>query len=902
LTNYLNWCLLAYPIDKGSGSVFHSTISFDATVTSIFPALVSGKSVHILPESYDFEALGQVLKSEGRFSVVKLTPAHLDILATQLNPEEASGLTEAMVIGGENLPAEKIEFWQENAPDTFLYNEYGPTETVVGCAVYESSGWKGSGSVPIGKVIPNMVNYVLDAKLNPVPIGVPGELYIGGVGVARGYHARPELTALKFIPNPFTKSGGERLYKTGDLVRFLRNGQLEFIGRIDEQVKIKGYRIEPGEIQSIMIQYPDIRDAFITAREDKVGVIRLVAYYIAENDRSVDSEELTDFLSRRLPQYMIPSLFIPVTSFPLTINGKVDVKALPAPDFEGARKHDEYIPPSTDNEHLLVKIWQQVLGIEKIGISDNFFSLGGDSILSIQVVAKAKSAGLKITPLQIFQYQTIANLANVAEDLDRDQVNIVLVDRDIPLLPVQHWFFGKNYPSPHHWNQSLLLKTPPDISPIILQKIVIALLSHHDSLRMRFVRGDNDWRQELSTLDGEVPFLYIDHSKIPEEKQSACLEKQISNLHKSLNFISGPISYIAYFNLGTRRAGRLFIAIHHLVTDGVSWRILVEDFQTAFHQTVGGVTIELPPKTNSYGEWAMKLVEYAGSEVLRKEIDYWKTLGTRKIQSLPRDYPEGENLTKFEQTVPVSLSEEETEILLREVTTSFSVQLNEILLTALVRSFSRWTGKRTLFVELEGHGREEIINGMDLSRTVGWFTTLYPVNLELKNTINPEDALRIIKDQLREVPRRGIGYGVLKNLSKDPEIRSSLSSIGSPEISFNYLGQFDQAFSPDSGFDLAPDSKGEDRHPENPRHCLINIESAVREKKLFLGFTYSTKIFSIETMQALASYFEDEIHQIIHSSKSPDTPGMAASDFPLANLKQDKLNKLLENLDKTRKS
>ncbi len=424
LTNYLNWCLSAYPVAAGRGSVVHSTIAFDATITALFVPLLAGRAVRLLPERITLDALAESLRREGDYSLIKITPAHLDLLSHQLSPEEAGGLTRAFVIGGENLLKEQIRFWQEHAGETHLFNEYGPTEAVVGCVVYDAASDQpgaslSSGSVPIGRPIPNTRAYALDQFLQPVPVGARGELYLGGIGLARGYLDRPGLTAERFIPHPFSEAPGERLYRTGDLVRFLPDGRLEFLGRADEQVKIRGYRIECGEIEAVLSQHETVREAVVIAREDIPGDRRLVAYYVARSEGEAPTHgELRNSLKARLPDYMIPSFFIELETLPLTPNGKVDRRALPAPDKTRPELKAAFVAPRTPAEGRLAAICAEVLGLERVGVHDHFFELGGHSLLAAQVVSRVRQAFEIELPLRsLFETPTVAGLAEDIETI-----------------------------------------------------------------------------------------------------------------------------------------------------------------------------------------------------------------------------------------------------------------------------------------------------------------------------------------------------------------------------------------------------------------------------------------------------------------------------------------------------
>jgi amino acid adenylation domain-containing protein len=416
LANYLNWSIAAYKVEQGEGSPVHSSLGFDLTITSLFPALLSGKSVELLPETPGIEGLSAVLREAqgSAYSLVKITPAHLNALNQELSSAEKLRKVHRFIIGGEALQGESLLFWGSRLPETRFVNEYGPTETVVGCCTYEISGAElATGMLPIGKPIANTQLYILDAHLQPVPVGVAGELYIGGAGVARGYLNRPELTAERFIPDPFSSRAGARLYRTGDMARYLPGGNLDFLGRADTQVKIRGYRIELGEIESQLRQFPGIQEVSVIVWQEAQGDKRLAAYFTSEADVDISAAALLNFLRQSLPDYMMPSAFIRLESMPLTPNGKVDRKGLPAPSISRL-KSKSYAPPRDSFESLLSSIWEETLNVHPVGIHDNFFELGGDSILGMQIIAKARLVNIYLTPMQIFQHQTVAQLAAAA--------------------------------------------------------------------------------------------------------------------------------------------------------------------------------------------------------------------------------------------------------------------------------------------------------------------------------------------------------------------------------------------------------------------------------------------------------------------------------------------------------
>jgi surfactin family lipopeptide synthetase C len=417
LINYLTWCERAYPVALGQGAVVHSSIAFDLTVTGLFAPLLQGRRVTLAPEELGMEGLSATLSRERDLSLVKITPAHLQLLGQQLSPEQAAGRTRAFIIGGENLLPEHIAFWREHAPDTALINEYGPTETVVGCCVYQAGdGDLAVAPVPVGRPIINTQLYILDRHLRPVPIGVMGELYIGGAGVARGYLNRPDLTAERFLPDPFSAEPGARMYESGDLARYLADGNIECRGRVDHQVKIRGFRIELGEIESVLSQHPAIRESAVIVREDTPGDRILVAYVATSEGASIAPPDLRAFLKRKLPDYMVPAFFVALDALPLTTNGKVDRSALPVPDPNGVASPENYEAPRTETESLIASIWREVLHVEYVGVQDNFFDLGGHSLLCLPVMAKLeKELGVRISPRDLI-FQTLGQLATACEE------------------------------------------------------------------------------------------------------------------------------------------------------------------------------------------------------------------------------------------------------------------------------------------------------------------------------------------------------------------------------------------------------------------------------------------------------------------------------------------------------
>ena len=1292
--NHMFWMKTAFGLTEADKVLQKTPFSFDASVWEFYaPLLVGGQLIVARPSGHQDPAYLLKVLSEQKVTILQVVPSLLRMLLDEGGLERCQSLKH-LFCGGEALTSDLIQHFKA-VSNAKLHNLYGPTEACIDATVWSCTTEKAGGIVPIGRPIANSYAYLLDAHLQIVPIGVPGELYIGGTGLARGYLNRPDLTQEKFIPHPFSDKPGERLYKTGDRARYLPDGNIEYLGRIDSQVKIRGYRIELGEIEETLRHHPAVQDAAAIARDEGSGNKRLVAYVVQNADfkgtnetvagsewdaerisnwqsvfndtyrqtpsdrdgifnivgwnssytdlplsetemrewldltierilalqpqrvleigcgtglllfriaphcaqywgadfsqialdsieqqlrsgehnlpqvkllhkeaqdfegiepesfdlviinsvvqyfpsadyllgvlsqaakvvrkggsifigdvrnlallkafhlsvqlhqasddlpvahllqrvqkriaqeqelilnpgffsgfkrqfpnissvqvqpkhgkfcneltmfrydvilrvgqetgqiypptmngwidwqqqeltlksarqlleetqpealgfrrvpnarlnsemkalellsldsapqtagqlkevlQSLDPEsginpealselahelqysveiswlngspdgsydaifykaiapsfsqtsafsrkalnafannplqgkanrelvpQLRDYLQEKLPEYMVPAVFVMLESLPLTPNGKVDRKALPAPDRDRPELEEAFAAPSTAIEKIMAEIWAQVLGLEQVGIDDNFFELGGDSILSIQVISKANQAGFRITPKQLFQHQTIAQLAAVADTVGTQQSEQGLIIGEVPLTPIQHWFFEQNLSEPHHWNQAVLLELRQPLEPALIESVLQELLKHHDALRLRLARGESGWQQEIANPDEVAPFTCIDLSSLPPEEREAAFQTAATQLQTSLNFSEGPLLRAALFDLGKHQPNRLLFAIHHLAVDGVSWRILIEDFQTAYGQISRDETVALPPKTTSFKQWAERLHEWARSPELQGEFDYWFALSHQPTSRLPIDFPTAANLVASEKTVSVALSVEETKLLLQEVPAAYRTQINDVLLTALAQAFERWTGNNSLLLDLEGHGREDIFEGVDLSRTIGWFTAVFPVLLNSDKHSDLGAAIKSVKEQLRAMPNRGIGWGILRYLN--PEIAHQLHKLPRAEVSFNYFGQFDQVLPQSSLLMLSSEPSGPIRSPRGNRRYLLEINGFIASSKLQLDWTYSENIHRRESIENLATGFIESLRSLIQYCQSPDAGGCTPSDF-----------------------
>ncbi|OUL22221.1 hypothetical protein BV378_25390 [Nostoc sp. RF31YmG] len=881
LCNYLHGILEKIDLPDAASFATVSTFAADLGNTVIFSALCTGGCLHIISQECATNpvALAEYCHRHA-IDCLKIVPSHLNALLTAANPEQILP-SQLLILGGETVSWDLVAQVQQLKLSCQILNHYGPTEATVGVLTYKVEQEAAqSKTVPIGRPLANTQIYILDEQLQPVPIFVPGELYIGGANLARGYLNCPELTQERFIPNPFIEVEASRLYKTGDLARYLPDGNIEFLGRCDRQVKIHGFRIELEEVEAILRQHPFIRQAVVTVREE-----RLVAYVVSLHTSTSD---LRHFMQKRLPEYMVPTAFVILNTIPLTTNGKVDYQALPAPEL-AAELEKTYIAPRTPQEELLAKIWAEILGLKQVGIEDNFFELGGDSILSIQVISKANQTGLQLTPKQLFEHQTIAELAAVAQTTQPIKTETGLITGEVTLTPIQHWFFAQNLPNPHHWNQSVLLEVKQNLDFQILEQVVKQLLQHHDALRSRFQLTENGWQQINAAPDKIVPITRLDLSGQSAAEQEQAVTSIATELQASLNLSDGPLMRIVYFDLGQYKLAKLLIIIHHLVVDGISWRILLEDLQTVYQQLSQGQEIQLPGKTTAFKQWAEKLSEYAQALELESKLPYWQNQIQQSVINLPTDYQDANTVASV-GTVSVSLSSKETQALLQEVPKAYQTQVNDVLLTALVQACAQWTGDNSLLLTLEGHGREDIFPDVNLSRTVGWFTAQFPVLLSLGNAFSPGDALKTIKEQLRNIPQNGINYGVLKYLSQNISLQAT------PQLKFNYLGQFDQVLPDTSIFKLPDQTTGPNRSLQGSRSHLLEIDGMVTNGQLRLDWTYSQNIHHPSTIESLAAHFIEALRGLIAHCQSQEAGGYTPSDFPEAELSQTELDKLLAKI------
>lgn len=1192
LSNYASWAADAYRIAAGSVTPVHSSLSFDMTLTSLLPPLLAGGAVELLAEAPGIEALVTALRRPGGVSLAKMTPTHLDLLRGTLAADELAGQAGAFVIGGEALQAARLEPWLRHAPGTRIYNEYGPTETVVGCTSYElPRDAAADRSVPIGRPIAGTAIYLLGRHLDLVPFGAPGEVFVAGAGVGRGYLRRAAATAAAFLPDPFARDPGARLYRTGDLARYLPSGDLDYLGRIDDQVKLHGFRIEPGEIEAALQRHPGVEAAAVAVRESDAGDRRLVAYlvphrqravavhgllrlvregppagtklysmangmtvaglnepetamvfreifedrcyarhgitldpgacifdvganigmfslfaatewpgcsifafepvppvfaalqanarmfslnarlfacclgaepgeavlthyrhasvlsgrfpasddrdavraYLLSQNRDLPAVELEELLAgrlatetftrpmqtlsgfiaahgvtridllkldvekseadvlagldepdwhrvrqavvevhdldgrlarmtaqfeahgfhveveqdallastgifnlyarrpalarptqaaptepawhssdalvadlragleRSLPRWMVPAAYVCLEEMPLAPSGKLDRAALPAPG-QGGIVQPAYAAPETAAQATLAAIWQQLLGLDRVGVHDNFFEIGGDSIISIQLVALARRAGLALQPQDIFLHQTIAELAAATAQAPAEGASASAPD-EAPLSPIQSSFFASQPDAPNHWNQTALFELPnaPDMAR--LSAALAAVEAHHAGLRLRFQRhAPAEWRQSVAA-PAAAALAQHDLSGLPDERRQAALKDLAVGLQAGLDIAQGPVWRAALVTMAPDAPARLLLTAHHLVVDVLSWRILTEDLETACRQLVAGGTIALPP-TVSFPHWASRLAEHGRGGAFAHELDHWLAqlgvpasgaTGNLAIPPSPPDHDEGAtpDLEAGVAFAQATLDAGETAALQGEVAAAYLTRTPEILLAALARALGEWTGARQVRIDVEGHGRQAIFPELDISRTVGWFATRHPILLEPGGTADPGALLMHVKEASRRVPQQGIGFGVLQAFDPGPAQTTALRDAAPAQLCFNYLGEMDRYFAPGGFLRRVAADLGPSRDPASRRLYPIEVEARIAAGRLEIVFAYPASQYRAETMTAVAERTAGALREIIAHCRRPGSGSATPADFPDAEITQDDLDQIL---------
>ncbi|TNE56377.1 MAG: amino acid adenylation domain-containing protein, partial [Bacteroidetes bacterium] len=840
----------------------HASISFDTSMEELLSTLFVGGKVFVLDHQKDLTLISKAIET-GHPTLLATSPQVVNFLN-----QPGSDLKNIRVIlsGGEELKADyfthldhKIEVW----------NGYGPTESTV-CITFKKID-RAHPVISLGHPIRNREVYILDQDLNPLPDGFPGELCVAGLGLAKEYLNAPGITADKFVPHPFKK--GEKIYRTGDLSLWNRQGELDFLGRIDKQVKIRGYRVEIGEIEDHLLSIPEIKNAVVL--DKKQGHTTYLCAYI-ETLTEIENTFIKERLAEHLPAYMIPTVFIHLESFPLTSNGKIDRKALPEP--EEALIQRDYTPPRNEREQLLADIWGNVLNKEQVGIDDDYFELGGDSIKSIQVLSRLRDQGLNFEMRQLFEHPNIRKLAPLLTE------TAILVDQSAfegsyTPSPIQVDFL-ENYPKPDHYNQSVLLESTEAISMEYLEQCISELSNHHDLFRTRYEN------QSLTVLPEGTRNFALNKFKCEDRKLDTFLAKQAQLEQESLDISNGPLMRIAIFE--TDRRTFLLLIVHHLIIDGISWRILLEDFQNLYEANVNGQSFKLPNRTHSFAEWTKQLKEYSSGKSIQTEIPYWKALegnfADDQQESKAKTYEVGIQELSLSRTLSISL--------LSDAHRAYQTEVNDLLLAALSRAYANWSQKDQVLIDLEGHGREDLIPGMDISRTLGWFTSLYPVGLHVDSNNSLSRHIQETKESLRKVPSKGVNYQILKYYSPKEIISELQFKLKSP-ILFNYLGDFGNLQSGnESIFKPSSLDHGQNSAPENLGTHSLEINAINTEAGLRFNISYNSLEYTPEEINRFSESLLLQLEEVIVHCQSQKGRISTPSDYALAHIDFEELEQI----------
>lgn len=854
-----------------------SSISFDSSIAGIFGTITSGGRLVFAPKIgvSDIDTIVNIVLKE-EISHLLTVPSYYQLLVNELSKHENK--LKAVIVAGEECTKVLVNLHQSTSTlkNAKLFNEYGPTECTVWASyyVYEPT----QDFIPsIGKPIVNSSIYILNDNNELAIDGLIGEIHIAGKGLSSGYLNNQELTNEKFINNPFEP--GTKMYKSGDLAKRFSDGNIEFLGRKDNQIKIRGNRLELGEIENAILSFNDIDNAVVTYSE-----YTLVGHILTST--LMDLEDLKKHLKERLPVYALPSTYTVSNEFPLLPNGKVDKKALLVLANEHSVKSNAYVAPTNDIERTLATVFHEVLQKENIGIKDNFFALGGDSIKAIQIISRLKQKDFVLTVQDIMQFAHIEELA-LHVKLVKQEIDQNAVEGTIPLTPIQKYFFEVTSQDKNHYNQSILLKPLKCMSEEGLTQIFQKLTDHHDALRTVFKEEGNSWIQEIKNEGFELKINV--HSNISHAEFSTICD----DYQSSFDLEKGPLFKAVL--LKKEGADYLLLLSHHLVIDGVSWRIILEDLMTLYAQYEAGTTLELPLKTHSLKYWQEKQLEYANSLTMIEEEIYWSSMDEAthfNISELPKDFDyQGNNLYKDFETKLFLLNHSLTEKLLTESHKAYKTNINDVLITALSLAIGKIFDVDDVAIQLEGHGREDINSEIDVTRTVGWFTTIYPVLITLKKNQDNINQLIEVKETLHRIPNKGIGFGILKYLKEcDLNINA--------DVSFNYLGNFDfgKAKKEDQIFKFTDEYKGNEISSKIERKGTLDVSGILVNDQLQIMLSFNINYFRNETIENLKEAYKAELEYLICCLSEEKETHLTPVDFTYKGLNLsslEELNKML---------
>ncbi|SFI31810.1 non-ribosomal peptide synthase domain TIGR01720/amino acid adenylation domain-containing protein [Bacillus sp. 71mf] len=873
LVNYITSSSNNYITSHEDSFALYSSISFDLTVTSIFTPLITGSKIVIYRQEDTTEFVIQRIFRENKTTVIKLTPAHLSLLK---DCDISKSSVKRLIVGGEQLSTDLAKKIVEAGKNQItIFNEYGPTEATVGCMIHKYDvNTDLHKSVPIGLPIQNTEIYLLDELRQPVMPGEIGEVFISGDGIGKGYWKRLNLQEQNFMENPFVK--GKRMYKTGDLGKRLENGKIEYLGRKDNQVKIRGYRIELDEIELTLLSLNEIEEAVVVAFDNEHKQKQLVAYI-------VQTEESTTFLLRKklarlLPAFMIPSYFVPVDRLPLTQNGKINRGALPTLDLKHLGSHLELNNQQKALEGLLLEIAQEVLGRQNIKLEDHFYQIGGDSIKAIQYVSKLKEKGLYLKTNDIFTYPVFKELASVVGNQPVREIPQAQTEGEVMETPITKWFWCLGLNQPAFWHQSVMLSSENIIREAEVKEVVQILLNHHDALRIKVKTQNNRLYYDNAMQDIEIKSY--DLSLLTEDQVDEEIKRLGPQLRETMDIYSDTLLKIGLIK--TKNKTMVLFTAHHLIVDGVSWQVFIEDFLNIYNAIHKGETWRLPLKTHSYQVFAEKVNELAKSEELLSEQAYWLK-EVKRIQPL-YNQNKGEEKVKDSMKMQRKLDLSMTEKLLSTANRAYQTRIYELLLAALTRACHQCTSQNIVSLELEGHGRDQMEGNMDFSRTLGWFTTMFPANFSMEQSLSAH--IRSVKETFRQIPRKGMGYGILAYLN------NQFLPHQKPELRFNYLGEIDQMLTDKCGYSISYLNSGNESSPENQLTTHLDLTASIHNQQLTFNLAFSHHTYEIQQMEELMDELLYQLELITNHCCEKNYTEFTPSDFETASISLEEMDSL----------
>lgn len=827
---------------------------FDAATFELWSALLNGAVLSIINkekvislDSFNTELL------KNNISILLVTSAFFDLIVHS-SPSILKKMNTLIVVGDVLSTNSVLKLYRSKQQPLKIINGYGPTENTGATTFFEITKYtEFKHSIPIGKPISNTCVYVCDRNNQLLPIGAIGELLTGGDGLARGYLNNHSLTKEKFIKNIFTHQSS-RLYKTGDLVRWLPTGNIEYIGRIDKLVKIRGYRVELSEIEHTLLSHPKITSTIVTLNQYSDKNKQLIAFLILKENVQASSNEIKQYVSSHLPDYMVPSTYLFVDEFPLNYNGKVDLKKLLDSLYQN-NGSDNNLLPNDPRQLELIKIWCNIFKINHLSIHDNFFELGGDSIIAMQIQFEARQIGMAISVKNIFTYKTIIDLAPHVKSLQIKEELIASPKsnhKKIPFTPIQSWFLEQEFIKPSEFSQYCFIKIKTDISPELLAVYLKQIIDNHDCFQLRYRYNNHKWIQHYSNKVSNVfSFQTLDILDFYQIDREMLIKQHAHDLHELFDLEKGPLFSVSYIHSLSDNQNYLLFIAHHLIFDGVSWRILLNNLDNI----CSGQPITFDEK-NKFTNWSSALLQYAKTHKNQLQSKYFINISQNQ-NDLTYDFENGINDEQSTEFIQKIFSTEETHILIHDLGKQLDIRLDDFLLIVCGKIICEWQKLSGITIDVERHGRENIQSSIDPSNIMGWFTSLFPIHLSYTST-NFNEQLLSIKQNLESIRNNGIGYGILKYLLNFKEALQN-----KPLISFNYWGNFDSFLDANSNFEFK--SLGLLSNQYNKRTHQINIESFIFQGKLRIKWIYSGNYFRKSTIEKIAQLSIDNLRQLLFS-------------------------------------